>query len=92
MNPGRLAELRSAKAVRGGLMVGTVCQVLYMVTVTNGTYARAQELTHEGALPTDLVWLTWDASPGRVEVHTNRPEWFVELEEMIDASKRQPYR
>lgn len=93
MTPAQVVELHQSRNVRGQLIDGERGPTtIFAVIVQYATYSRAQELTKEKATPDTLVWYTAYLGPTHVEVHTNRPEWFVEMEEMIDASRRQPYR
>lgn len=85
LTPGQVAELRSAPNVRGQTLESGEWQALFLVVVSYDTLKRAQELTLLGRVPT---WSLVTASPARCEVYTTAPEWFVELEDKINESRR----
>lgn len=95
ITPGQISELRSIRNVRGTIEGGLgIEKTLYAVTVDYAVLARAQELASLGALPPGLVWYLSSGDPNRATLHANKPEWFVELEEMINDARRptNPYR
>lgn len=88
LTPGQIAELRDVKNVRGLTTVAGVMHPMYTVMVSNAALARIQQLTAELAMPEKMAWQTAHMNPDRIEIYTTRPEWFVELEEMINAARR----
>jgi len=88
LSPGQVAELRSWKNVRGSTLVDRDLEPLFLVAVTFAALERAQALAAARALPPALVWYVVSSTPSRVEIHSTQPEWFVELEEMIEDARR----
>lgn len=88
LTPGQIADLQSPANVRGAILVGNDATPLFRVAIAYHTFERAQVLTAATSLPIGLVWYVSVANPDRVELHTTHPEWFVELEEQINASRR----
>lgn len=88
LTPNQIAELRSSTNVRGMTTVAGVMMPVYSVMVTNSTLTRVQQLTAELSMPERMAWHCAYMNPDRVEIYTTRPEWFVELEEMINAARR----
>lgn len=88
LTPGQVSELRSAENVRGSVVVLNESRPVFRVAITFAAFERAQVLTHAQALPPSLMWYVASSNPSRVELITTHPEWFAELEEMIDAARR----
>ena len=85
ITPDQIAMLRSPEKVRGALS-GTI---LYGVGVSQQAYSRVCALTAICAIPETLVWYTAGSTTNRFELHTNQPEFFIELEQRIDDARRQ---
>lgn len=88
LTPGQVAELRGERNVRGTVHVDRDQLVLFLVAISYAAFERLQVLAHARSLSPGLVWYVHEANPNRVELHTTHPEWFVELEDMIDAARR----
>lgn len=88
LTPGQVAELKSTKNVRGFLADGDRQVPVYLVAISFHTFERVQMLTSENALPGGILWYVVFSTPTRVELFTTQPEWFVELEDQIDATRR----
>jgi hypothetical protein len=85
LTPGQVAELRASKNVRGQTLESGEWQAMFQVSISYDCLTRAQELTLLGRVPS---WNLVQAMPSRCDVHTTAPEWFVELEEKINESRR----
>lgn len=88
LTPGQVAELKDAKNVRGSIIDGTMSKPVFLVTISFSAFERVQVLTHAQSMPPSMMWYVASSNPNRVELHTTHPEWFVELEEMIDVARR----
>lgn len=82
LTPAHVAALRAVENIRG--KIGS--DVLYAAAVKHFTFARALELTSLGDAP-EVVWLYTGGDAARVALVTNRPEWFAELELLIDETR-----
>ena len=81
----QIASLHSPDKVRGRV-AGVV---MFSISVSLLTFARACELSVIDAIPVELTWYAVGSTTGRVELHTNQPEFFVELEQRIEDARRQ---
>lgn len=88
LTPGQIAELRAPKNIRGGIVDGTLPRALYLVAVSYAVLERTQLLADAASLPEAMTWYVHQANPNRVELHTTHPEWFAELEGMIEDARR----
>lgn len=88
LTPGQVEELRGPANVRGAAIDGNMPTPLFRVVVDHTAFERVQVLTHARALPSGLAWYVALSHPSGVELHTTRPEWFVEMQEMINAQRR----
>lgn len=88
LTPSQVAELRSDTNVRGSIHASGEQRVLYLVVIAYTTLSRVQVLANARSLPNHVVWYVVTANPNRVELHTTAPEWFVELEEQMNAARR----
>lgn len=88
LTPQQIADLRAPANVRG--KVGAA--VLFLVSVKQETFERVQVLSATlapGEL--DVVWYyvgSSNAHGQRVSLHTDRPEWFMDLEGKIEDARR----
>ena len=83
LTPGQVADLKSAKNIRG--RIGS--EVLYALLVRFETLERVQQLADLGEGPPGS-WYTTGGDTARATIATSSPEWWVELEEKIDALRR----
>jgi hypothetical protein len=85
MTPDQIAMLRATDKVRGRVDD----RIMYSVSVSIVTFVRICELSVLDSIPTDCTWYSAGSTTGRVELHTNNPEWFVTLEQRMDDARRQ---
>lgn len=89
VSPENVKALRATRNIRGTIYgPADIEKTLFVVTIDYAVMSRTQELAELGALPYGLVWYLAHGDPNRATLHTNKPEWFVELEEMINDARR----
>jgi len=84
LTPGQIADLRSAKNVRGSQSG----RAFYLVSIKFETFERVQVLGNLGEL--HAMWYYMSSDGVRVQLMTDVPEWFVELEGQIEDARRAP--
>ena len=88
ITPQHKAELRSSSRIRGSTWVADNLLPVYTVLISDAVFERAQILADAMAIPPHVFWCVAYMAPNRVELHTTAPEWFAEMEDMINAARR----
>ena len=78
LTPQQIADLRSPSNIRGNSPAGP----LWHVTVALVAFERMQVLTDLAEL-SEILWYYLSTTGPRVDLMTNRPEFFAELEHKI---------
>lgn len=91
LSPAHVAALRADDRVVGSVFVAGELRTSYSVSVDVAVLERVRVLANARAVPQHVAWSVDSMTQSRVVIYTTAPEWFAEIEEALNAARRQNY-